>query len=197
VLIDGVLIEGVDYVGKTSVATRMVELLTERGTPASLGKCYLRRTPLIEFLEEQAKRTESMLERDWYYSAAIMADLYAFEPPGTFVVQDRHWLTQVGRNRFFHPGLELIRPGLLEERHHPFRFNVLLTSSLEAKLERSRSRPPNSPRDRYLAERPTLHQDYEQSLVDLLPASERWTVLDTTRMTIDEVAGAVLELTRH
>jgi thymidylate kinase len=192
-MIRGVLFEGVDFVGKTSVATRLAFLLAERGTHATLGKCYLKRSPIIEFLEEKAQGTESMVERDWYYSSAILADLASCTPPDTFVVQDRHWLTQIGRNLFFHAETEMIPPGLLEEKHIPFQFNILLTSSLEAKMERSQGRPAKSPRDRILAANPTLHQDYEKFLVNLLPKNESWWVLDTTDLDIEQVAQAALK----
>jgi thymidylate kinase len=193
-MINGVLLEGVDYVGKTSVAERLAVILNEQGASTRSGRCYLQRVPIIEFLEAHAQQCDSMLERDWYYSTAILVDLFSFRTLEEFTVQDRHWLTQVGRNRFFHKDVEFMPVDLIEERHIPFRFNIMLTSSLEAKMERSQGRPAKSPRDRLLAANPGLHQEYERFLIDLIPKGESWTVIDTTELTIEEVARKVLAL---
>lgn len=189
--ISGVLIEGVDFIGKTSVASRLVEVLESKGRPATMRKCYMSGAPLVEFLDQQATMYDSMLERDSYYSAAILLDLLLFRPLDRFLVQDRHWLSQVGRNLFFHPDRQLIPNGFLETHHIPFAFNVLLTSDLEAKLARSRGRPSKSPRDRYLRKHPAAHQEYEMFLTRLLPTEEDWVVLDTTGKTVDEVVESI------
>lgn len=191
-MIHGVLVEGVDFVGKTIVCEKLARDLSSDGVPVRLNKCYLERWPMIEFFEAQAKQHDSMLERDWYYSAAIVFDIALFAEPREFIVQDRHWLTQVGRNRFFHPAaLELIPQGFLEQRHVPFQHNVMLTSNLETKLKRCRSRESVSPRDRYLAANPHLHQEYERFLLDLIPADESWLVLDTSERTVEGIATAI------
>jgi hypothetical protein len=121
----------------------------------------------------------------------MLLDLELFTPPDTMLIQDRHWLSQLGRNRFFHPDRELIPDGLRERRHIPFERNVLLTSSLDAKQERARERTAKSPRDRYLVEHPDAHQHYEEFLRELLPDDEDWLVLDTTGQCVDEVVDAV------
>jgi thymidylate kinase len=190
-IIPGLLIEGVDFIGKSTVAKRLVDVLNSSGHDSKMRKCYISGAPLVDFLDQQAARTDSMLERDSYYSAAIVLDILLFRPLRTFLVQDRHWLSQTGRNLFFHPEQELLPPGLVERMHFPFQFNVLLTSNLETKIERSRDRPSKSPRDRYLREHPASHQEYEAFLMQLLPNDEHWVVLDTTGQTVDEVVESI------
>ena len=118
--VNGVLIEGVDYVGKTSVAARLLELIRGEGQSVRPGKCYLRQSPVIDYLEARAKEHWTMIDRDWYYTAAILTDLAAYEPHPEFVVQDRHWLTQLGRNLFFHPNQDLVSKNTIERLHIPF-----------------------------------------------------------------------------
>jgi thymidylate kinase len=190
--IRGLLIEGVDFIGKTTVAEKVVAMLNSAGEDATMRKCYASGSPVVRFLDEEAARHEAMLERDLYYSAAIVLDITLLRPPEEFLVQDRHWLSQIGRNRFFHHGRDLLPDGLLEGLHIPFEFNVLLTSTLEAKVQRSAGRPSKSPRDRYLRENPAAHQEYETFLRRLLPRDERWLILDTTDQSADEVAHSIL-----
>jgi hypothetical protein len=191
-MIDGVLIEGVDYIGKTSVARRVTQLLGESRGVAELGRCYVGQSGLVTFLEAEAARFDDMLTRDRYYSAALVVDLATLTPPSTFRIQDRHWLTQVGRNAFFHRGVDIVPVGCFEQTHIPFVHNVLLTSSAPAKADRAAQRAPKSPRDRYLKANPDVHQAYEDFLLTLLPPEENWLVLDTTGKSIDEVAWQVL-----
>lgn len=192
--ITGVLIEGVDFVGKTSAVSRLVEMLRTEGRSIEAGKCYLRRSPVIDYLEDCAKSYWTMLDRDMLYTAALLADLATYEPDPTFVVQDRHWLTQVGRNQFFHPNRELVPEGTIERLHVPFKHNVFLKCDLPTKLARCRSRPPNSPRDEYLAANPGAHQEFEALNISLIPTeTESWLILDTSDLTIDEVALRIRE----
>lgn len=190
-MIDGVLLEGVDYVGKTTVARKVAQLLAV-SRPVDLGRCYVQPSPLVAFLEEEATKYDDMRARDYFYSAALIADLATLTPPSTYRVQDRHWLTQVGRNAFFHPGDDRLPIRYFEEAHLPFTQNVLLTSSAAVKAERAAMRPAKSPRDRYLRAHPDIHQEYEDFLLSLLPPEENWLVLDTTGMPADDVARLVL-----
>jgi hypothetical protein len=190
--IDGVLIEGVDYVGKTTVCGHLARL-AGAARPVSVGRCYLHRTPLIEFLERAAAGSDDMIVRDHYYTAALVSDIATARPPGEYRVQDRHWLTQLGRNTFFHTGPDIVAPGYFLDAHRPFARNVLLTSSVAAKVERAAQRPPKSPRDGYLRAHPEVHQEYETFLRTLLPPAEDWLVLDTTGLPADEVARRVLD----
>lgn len=195
-MINGVLIEGVDYAGKTSIADNLASALKARGTPVIQNQCYLKRGELIHFLEARAKELNTPLERDWYYTTALLVDLYLYEEsnhdPDVFIVQDRHWLTTLGRNAFFNKDIDFMRAGLLEQRHPKFRFNVYVRSTMEAKIRRCQNRPPKSPRDRYLAENPEIHQQYDDFLQELLPKDEEWLILDTSDVSLEEATSAVL-----
>jgi thymidylate kinase len=197
--VEGVLVEGVDYIGKTTACGRLAELLTARGVPVRENRCYLVRDPLITFLEDRASESDDPEIRDGYYSAAISADMLAAragihddELASRWIVQDRHWLTQIGRNRFFAREGEPLPSTALELSHVPFTHNVLLQSNVAAKRARAAARPPKSPRDRLLAENPRLHQQYDDFLRGLLP-EENWLVLDTSGLSTEETCARILD----
>jgi thymidylate kinase len=193
-LINGLLIEGTDYIGKSSIVRFVMDTLVRRGIQSCHQHCYLCRHPLIDFLESQAKRIDTVIGRDWYYTCAMLLDLFLYQPQESFVVQERHWLSQVGRNEFFHPGVEFTTSDVLRECHIPFRFQIYLMSDIESKKQRAQSRPPTSPRDRLLAANPTLHQEYDEYVLGILPQHEQWTVIDTSRLNVQEVAKSITDI---
>jgi len=200
-MIHGVLVEGVDYIGKSSVCDHLAEVLGARDVRVRLNRCYLERNEVIRELERTAKTLDDAAARDLYYTAAISVDLLVAQetwsqdgPDAPWLVQDRHWLTQVGRNRFFayeHDGGVPIEP--LAAVHIPFSHNVLLQSDSASKQARAGTRPPKSPRDRELRANPDRHQEYDRFLTTLVPEDENWLVLDTTGLTMHETAERILE----
>lgn len=194
--IRGLLIEGTDYAGKTTTSKIIHARLQESGVDSRFAQCYLSGSPIVAFLEAAAKAVDGLEARDWYYSAAILTDLQLIGrgPLEGFRVQDRHWFSQLTRNAFFHPDTVFMPKRHLESQHRPFEINVYLTSSVEAKIERARSRPPKSPRDQLLRDDPTLHQRFDEYSIGLLPENETWYVVDTTGKQPDEVADSVMEL---
>ncbi|NTX51176.1 hypothetical protein HUA74_21775 [Myxococcus sp. CA051A] len=192
-MIHGLLIEGTDYAGKTTVCKLLGARLTAAGLPARLGHCYVFDMPILDHFLAEAKRTPDLLEIDWFYSANILLDLARCHRglPSGFLVQDRHWLSQVGRNRFFHPDVSGLPSQLIWDEHLPFAFNYYLTSTPKAKRERALLRPSKSVRDTYLRDNPERHQAYDEYLVSLLPAEERWTVVDTSELRPEQVAERI------
>jgi thymidylate kinase len=196
-VINGVLFEGIDYSGKTSVTKALVGRLAERGIAAERRGCYVSRTPLVHMIDRRALLTDSLRDRDVYYSASMLLDLQLMHrelDPDLFLVQDRHWFSQVGRNDFFHAGDEIVDRQLLIEPHVPFRTQVYLWCDVAAKAERVVSRSPKSPRDALLAGDRSLHQAYDDFTRDLLPSDEQWSVIDTSSRSVDEVVDAVINL---
>lgn len=195
--VPGILIEGSDYAGKSTVARLLAEQLQEGGAVFETGKCYLTRNPVVAFLDDEARRHDDLLVRDKYYSAAIMCDLEAAKmfPPKCFRIQERHWLSQLGRNLFFHPDIPLIPDGYLEQRHLTFTIQILLYSDVASKNRRVGSRPPASPRDRLLLGDPALHQAYDDFIKSLLPPTEEWLILDISDASPKEVTVRILQQT--
>jgi thymidylate kinase len=194
-MIDGLLIEGTDYAGKTAVCQEVHRRLSQAGVPSRQGHCYVHDLPLLDHFLAKAKQTEDLLQIDWYYSANILVDLGLCQRqlPEDFLVQDRHWLSQVGRNRFFHPHASELPSALIDSLHLPFTHSVYLTSSIQTKRERAKLRPPKSPRDALLRKDARLHQAYDEYLISILPKQENWRIIDTSALSVDEVAARILK----
>ncbi|MDJ1158078.1 hypothetical protein QNA08_07500 [Chelatococcus sp. SYSU_G07232] len=194
--VPGIAIEGVDYIGKTTVAEAILRRLTvPPGAPTVVyRKCYMSAAPLVRFLDERARLSDDLETRDWYYTAALMIDLQTLAPvPGAIHLQERHWLTQLGRNAFFHGGKEIYPSERILAARTVFDLGVMLTSDLATKQERARGRLPGSPRDSLLASDPRLHQAYEDFVVGLVPRNEPWIVVDTTNRSPEAVASIILD----
>jgi hypothetical protein len=108
-------------------------------------------------------------------------------PPG-YLLQERHALTQIGRNTFFYDDPVRWHVDTIEDLRQRFTAQVYLTSDIAAKRRRARTRPPKSPRDALLANDPALHQHYDDYMRDALPRDEAWLVLDTSHLDVPGVA---------
>jgi thymidylate kinase len=192
-MIDGILIEGSEQSGKTTVCHLVASALAEHGIATHVGHGYIHANRLLDRFLTASRKASDLLELDWYYSANILLDLTLCRRalPREFVVQDRHWYSQVARNEFFH-GSAPLPTELIEAQHIPFTYNVFLKSNLVTKLARARARRSTSMRDAYLRKRPVLHQSYDEYLERRLPRDERWQVIDTSALSPDEVAARIV-----
>jgi thymidylate kinase len=197
-MIYGLLIEGTEESGKTTVSHLVARTLAEHGIASQVGHGYVHGNRLLDRFLAAARGTTDLLEIDWYYSANMLLDLALCRRalPREFVVQDRHWLSQVGRNEFFHAAAPLPTE-LIEAQHLPFAYNVYLKSDAGTKRERATLRPPSSLRDAYLRKHSDVHQQYDEYLERRLPRAERWSVIDTTGRTPDEVAALIVAPVLH
>ncbi|HEY3821975.1 MAG TPA: hypothetical protein VGL81_32635 [Polyangiaceae bacterium] len=194
-MIRGLLIEGTDYAGKTTVCSLVAAALQARGVATHVGHCYVHDATILDHFLAEAKKSTDLLQIDWYYTANILLDLGECRRrlPEAFVVQDRHWLSQVGRNEFFHASEPRLPTRTIWDLHLPFEHNFYLASDLVTKRARSALRPAKSVRDRYLRENPERHQQYDEFLRHLLPEAESWTVIDTSPLTPAEVASRIVD----
>ncbi|GAA0713852.1 hypothetical protein [Dokdonella soli] len=193
--IPGLLIEGVDYSGKTAVSTELERIMRERGYEPYRRACFMHEHPIIDGLLALAKASQRMDERDICYTASILLDLTlpALPSPPGYLLQERHVQTQIGRNTFFYEDDERWQVTTLRRLRRCFSTQVYLTSNLAAKRERTRTRTPKSPRDALLAEDVLLHQRYDDYMRDTLPGGEAWLVIDTSVLSIADVAGLILD----
>lgn len=190
----GVLVEGVDYSGKTSVLTCLIEYLAAAHRPAFRRACFLHEHPIIAALLDLAKSSDDMAFRDVCYTASLLLDLRLPAPPEPcgLRLQERHVPTQIGRNTFFYDDEERWHVPLLRRLRRRFSIQIYLTSDLAAKRLRTRTRPAKSPRDALLAADPVLHQRYDEAMRASLPVPEEWLVIDTSALTVAQTAEAIL-----
>lgn len=188
--IDGLLIEGVDYAGKTAVTDALERLMTALGWKTVRRACFISQHPIIDALLAQAKASGAMDQRDVFYTSSLLIDLSVppLPLPNGYLLQERHALTQIGRNTFFYDDPVRWQVETIENLRRPFTAQAYLTSDIVTKRTRTRTRPPKSPRDALLAGDPVLHQRYDDYMRDSLPKDEDWLILDTSHLNVDGVA---------
>lgn len=194
----GVLIEGVDYSGKTSVAKCLCNRLLSEGINARYQHGYLFRScPINKFLTTQSIKADQSTIKDWFNTTSVLIDLLMFpvmqkELLTSFIIQDRQWLTALSRQKFYHKEIEFLTPNLIETSHIPFNHNVYLTCSIKEKRKRVKKRPASSLRDQFLIKNIELHQEFDEFIVsNLIPEDERWLVIDTSGLTIRSVVDQI------
>jgi thymidylate kinase len=188
--INGVLIEGTDFSGKTTIARIVNGYLTG----SVLRRCFLTEHPLVMFIDREARRYDDLETRDKFYTSALLMDLILLPDhrPEAFVVQDRHWLSQVGRNLFFHRYKTDFPVDEIVANHIPFRYNFYLSSDMASRQYRASCRKPNSPRDSLLAANPDIHQRFDEFHLSLLPQQESWHVLDNSSLSAEQTAREII-----
>lgn len=197
--IHGLLLEGVDYSGKTSVANAVSSLVEASGKEVARRNCFVNNHPIMQKLIEQASTSPDMEKRDIFYTSSLLHDLMLPELSLSdhYLIQERHVLTQIGRNLFFHsPGAHWHIDDFWRLRR-PFSHQVYLTSDIDSKRTRTRRRPPKSPRDEILANDALLHQRYDDAMLKILPEEERWLVIDTSKLDVQEVAVKIFEFLKE
>ncbi len=188
--INGVLIEGTDFSGKSTIA----QIVTGYLAGSALRRCFLTEHPLVMFIDREARRYDDIATRDKFYTSALLMDLVLLPDhrPDAFVVQDRHWLSQVGRNLFFHRDNTDFPVEEIIANHVPFRYNFYLSSDIASKQHRASCRKANSPRDSLLAANPDIHQRFDEFHRSLFPQKERWQVLDNSNLTAEQAAREII-----
>lgn len=193
--IKGLLIEGVDYSGKTSVANEVARVINDGGRKVARRNCFVNKHPIIERLVALASGSDGMEARDVIYTSALLLDLILPEPAADseVLIQERHVLTQIGRNLFFYDDHQGWHIDDMRRLRRPFDRQVYLTSNIDTKRSRTRKRPAKSPRDALLASDPVLHQRYDEAMLQLLPKNEDWLVIDTSTLEVKEIASRIVE----
>lgn len=190
--IGGVLIEGVDYAGKTTLARNLVEACSDRGLLVRYAKEFLATGPRLHATLKAIATRNFGYEQDLILADATITDIRSYRSEHGLVIQDRHWFSVFGHLKFFYPSSTASQCATLLREHRTFAHNVYLTSTIEAKRARFTVCPPRSQLDAMLAANPDLHQRYDDYLKELLPTDEPWTVIDTSSLPAKTVALEVL-----
>ena len=156
--INGLVLEGGEYSGKTSVAKELEKMLTAKGIKVKRGHAILQRPTVIMLLNKEAFRSLPkhipLAFRDKTFfkrfnalrTAQLMVDLtlsqeQKVDTDDAFLIQDRHWHTQKFMNQFFTPGLLEAETQWLEDHQIKFKHKVYLTCSNKVRLQRSKKFP--------------------------------------------------------
>jgi thymidylate kinase len=209
--IHGILLEGINYSGKSTVARLLGERLAARGVPLLQRHCYLVESPISAELQQQAfgsvtgwqdrafpdaellrsfnvRKSAQML-----YDSALAAETDSLD--GQVVLQDRHWFTQYCSNEFFNPGEGLLSKKWVRQHAPRFTLQVYLTCSQDERQRRAGERTGpekhnlNSYQRAHLAELGL----YDELCLSLIKDDPTWRVVHTDDLSVTVVVDEILE----
>ncbi|MFF1659160.1 hypothetical protein [Streptomyces sp. NPDC058255] len=208
----GVLLEGNNYSGKSSVARALGQKLTARGDTVRQRHCYVVDSEASMDLQRQAFDAVKGWEGRPYpdadllrgfnvrKSAQILVDSGLIRESaadlnsGAIVIQDRHWFTQYCSNEFFNPG-----EGLLSEawlcRHAPrFTVQVYLTCTQEERERRARLRIGPEKHNLNAYQRAHLSElaSYDAFCRSVIEDDLSWQIIETDQLPPEAVADSIL-----
>jgi thymidylate kinase len=203
-LIDGVLIEGLNYTGKTTLARAIEQELQARGASVRYGKSYLCDEPIVQDLQKLA--FDGLIAEDAtgfpdprllksfnaFRSALIMADSQfssARRWPG-LRVQDRQWFSQLCNNEFFTPGEGFLSAEWIRQNAPRFTVQLYLTCSPQVRLERVKKRPEREPHafNTYLRANVNSFPVFDEASLEILKRCGGFEVVDTDGLDVHAFA---------
>lgn len=180
-IVPGILIEGDDYTGKTTISKEIVRILSKKKLELSYGHYYLSDSSIIKTLNNQARNCKSDIEKNNLRIAAALIDLHTFYiKKGTFYVQDRNWIS-------INKKYNLEGKNKLLLKHHVFSTNIYLKASLETQKKRYIE---VHGKNKYFIS--LLKENSKNNI--LLPVEENWHVLKTDFKSIEELIDKILAL---
>ncbi|MDC2961118.1 hypothetical protein [Streptomyces gilvifuscus] len=209
--VPGILIEGHEYSGKTTLARGVADALRHRGLTVRAAHGTLTRDPFVRSLLDEALAVFAGAEHHGFRhpatwrrfnslrSAQLMLDTELFrqrEPaPGEILVQDRYWLPQYAFNQYFTPAEGYLGETWIASRVPRFAVQVHLTCDTATRRRRAAARdgdgakhPLNAFLRRHLDELAGL----DRFTTGLVQDSPHWLVLRSDRLSPEELVDAVL-----
>jgi len=208
----GILIEGHEYSGKTTLARRVADGLRRRGRTVRASHGTLTHDPLVRSLLDEALAIfEGAEQRDFRdaqtwrrfnsrRSAQLVLDTELFtqtQPgPGEVLVQDRYWLPQYAFNQYFTPAEGYLSPAWIASRIPTFTVQVYLTCDTAARRRRAATRDGDSakhPLNAFLRRHLDEVTGLDRFTATLVEDSPHWLVLRSDRLSPQEITDTVLE----
>lgn len=211
-MISGILFEGLNYVGKTSVIHGVQRLLRDRGEGVVMSHCVLGEEPRLKELDMMAMSSvredpgspfpaaEVLSEFNVLKTAQVVLDTVMHAPAAAqdfemVRLQDRHWFSQYCNNRYF-GGDPLFSPDWITESAPAFAMSVWLTCEGDERVRRAarsmRARPHRL--NQYLTRHVAELDDFDRQCMRWAEQIGGWVVLDTTKTGADEVAARIVDL---
>ncbi|MGW2723376.1 hypothetical protein [Streptomyces sp. NPDC001492] len=209
--VPGILIEGHEYSGKSTLARGVADVLRRRGLTVRASHGTLTGDPLVRSLLDEAltvfegaEHHEFRHPRTWRRfnsrrSAQLVLDTELFRElgpgPGEILVQDRYWLPQYAFNQYFTPAEGYLSEAWIASRVPRFTVQVYLTCDAETRRRRAATRdgarakhPLNAFLRRHLDEVAGL----DRFTAGLVEGSPHWLVLRSDRLSPQELTDAVV-----
>lgn len=213
--INGILLEGIDYSGKTTVAKLLSQKLQERKFNVKIGHGELAASELNKFLmQEGLKLLDNHIPAAFpdsrfmeplvkMHIASLMIDstktketIKHLNRQQTFLIQDRYVLTLQCMQKFFTPNLNLPEQTVITNNYVPFKYNVYLTCDAETRNKRMKNnisiKVPNKIEKYFFAHLDKL-QNYDNLCRSMVKDDPTWLVIDTGNLTVEQVADIILE----
>ncbi|MBT2896390.1 AAA family ATPase [Streptomyces sp. McG3] len=213
-IVHGVLLEGINYSGKSTVARLLGEKLAMRGHVPRQRHCYAVESSISQELQRQAFESVQNWEDRAFPDADLMrafnirksaqilvdsgliaeSDAGADADAESVIVQDRHWFTQYCSNEFFNPGEGLLSKPWLRQHAPRFTVQVYLTCSQEERLRRASQRtgPEKHNLNSYQRAHLTELASYDAFCKSLIRNDPAWQIIQTDSVGADVVADTIL-----
>jgi thymidylate kinase len=213
-MLRGVLLEGLNFAGKSTTAARLTTLLRARGTEVHSRHCYVCDTEGTQTLQLRAKSSiggstgrpvpdpdllrpfNAMKSAQMLIDSELAMDsVYAAGPEGPVLVQDRHWFTQYCNNGFFNPGEGYLSDSWVLTCAPRFTVQVYLTCS-PAERERRAGRRDGDAHglNAYLRANPKGIAALDTFCIEQIADDPSWIVVATDDLSQDEIAAHLLGL---
>lgn len=194
----GILIEGMDLSGKTTVCKALKEMLENKGVKIKYNHCYLSDNFLVGFLFEKAMQAEGTEDESYYYASATVLDHFCFKKvENLFYIQDRNWLSQECWSKFFcsEKKFSLFPKDYIIKNHIKFKWNVYLALSYETFKNRYEIREEKTLLNKVFFNNRDTFSKYQEFCLSKLPKNENWLIIYTDFLNIDEIIDQILEYT--
>jgi thymidylate kinase len=184
--------EGADFVGKTTTAKYVADLLRPQYPEAiyNLGNIY--QSPELARLESLAVNSDN-LDRERIYTKMFSLDRdhdIAADP--RVLLQDRYWMSVVAYGRFLNGEKSIHHISDLSSSFVQPDMVIHLKCSYEEKIRRSMLRSKPSKLDKLFLNDPALMRQLEQEIENSLRGLPVITI-DTTEIVLPDVANYVMQ----
>ncbi|MGW1728823.1 hypothetical protein ACWCQK_38910 [Streptomyces sp. NPDC002306] len=209
--VPGVLIEGHEYSGKSTLARHVTHALRRRGASVRAGHATLTPDPLVRLLLDDALAVFATAPHHGFRhpptwrrfnsrrSAQLVldTDLFHRQPPDprTLLVQDRYWLAQHAFNTYFTPGQDYLSQAWTASRAATFTVQVYLTCDAATRRRRAAARDGDGakhPLGAFLRRHLDDVAALETFTTALVKDRPDWLVLHSDRFSPQEMTDAVL-----
>jgi len=185
-----VLIEGTELSGKTTLAESVRQKLENKGYGATVNIGPIDKKSLfVNMPLGVAQRIKLPSFQELMYTLSLMAD----REPGKiydgidFFIQERCFPSVIAYSKVLVPfGINRYAGNMLRRRYPSFDVNVLLKTSIDARLERIKLRKRKTKLDEMVEENPRLSVDLEREIQRVLCGEKNYFELNTGYMTIEE-----------
>ncbi|MFD9004270.1 hypothetical protein ACFV0T_25495 [Streptomyces sp. NPDC059582] len=207
------LLEGLNFAGKSTTASRLTALLRARGSEVHSRHCYVCDSDATQALQLRAKRAvgasggrpfpdpdllrpfNALKSAQMLIDSELATDCAYTGRQGPVLIQDRHWFTQYCNNAFFTPGEGYLSDTWARTCAPRFTVQVYLTCS-PAERERRAGRRNGDAHglNAYLRAHPHGIAALDTFCIEQIADDPAWTVLATDGLSQDDTAARLLDL---